>query len=258
MALRRVRGTGLPGLGVEGVSSKDAVLAIVPARGGSKGVPGKNLARVAGQSLVCRAVVSGREAGLPVLLSTDDELIRSEGTSAGALAPFLRPPHLATDAAPTSAVLQHAVTWFEQNYGHKLAAIVTLQPTTPLRAAADVLGALTAYETRPAGCRSVVTVCHTGHLSLGVLYPENPEGIARPIQPTASSSRHEEPPLLIRNGAVYITERDLLMQQAAVMCDTPAVHVMPRWRSINIDDPFELHLAQLLAQYPPAGRAAEA
>lgn len=233
------------------------VLAIVPARCGSKGVPGKNIAIVGAKSLVARAVEAGRDAGLPVLLSTDDEEIRAEGISAGAMAPFLRPAHLSTDRASSVSVLQHAVSWFEAHHDEKVSTVIGLQPTSPLRSAEDVKGALMKFEDRPPGCRSLISLSHASHLNLSILYRLESDGRARQVELPTGFSRHDEPQLMIRNGAVYIAERDLLMEENMVICRSPTVYIMPRWRGINVDDHFELYLAQLLGNYPPCGPAAE-
>lgn len=236
----------------------DHVLAVVPARGGSKGIPRKNLAPVAGRPLVARAVAAGLEAGLAVVLSTDDEEIRAAGATAGAIAPFLRPASLATDTASSVAVLQHAVDWYERETGRRVATIVGLQPTSPLRTGDDVRAALASFDARPAGCHSLISVSQASHLNLSILYTPEAGGRGRQVAVHTGLSRHAEPQLMIRNGAVYIVERGLLMDQGRVMCDAPLLYRMPRWRGVNVDDSFELYLAQLLGEHPPSGSAAEA
>lgn len=235
----------------------DGVLVIVLARGGSKGIPRKNLEVVGGHSLVARAVMSGRDAGLPVLLTSDDPDIRREGEAAGAMAPFERPPHLATDESASIEVLRHAAQWFESESGTKLVTLVILQPTSPLRRSDDVRGALAAFKSRPKVSRSLISLSATGHLNPGILYRSSGEGTAVPISDPSRASRHDTPPIMIRNGAVYIAERDLVVEDGLVMCPTPAFYLMPRWRGVNVDDAFELYLARLLEAHPPEGEAAE-
>jgi CMP-N-acetylneuraminic acid synthetase len=240
--------------GSEKAVSGDCI-AVVPARGGSKGIPRKNLVRVGGASLVAWAVRAGREAGLPVILSTDDPEIRAEGVAAGAQAPFLRPPHLATDTATTVDVLNHVIDWYETSSGRRVAAVATLQPTSPLRTGEDVAQALGTYHSRPEGCRSLITLSPASHLNPTVLYHMQEDGTARVLDPNLCRSRHERPQLFIRNGAIYISERDLLMQEGVAMCAAPTAYVMPRWRGVNIDDYFDLYLAQVIATHPPTGTA---
>lgn len=228
------------------------ILAVVPARGGSKGVPGKNLRLVGGRSLTARAVEAGLGAGLPVMISTDYQSIHDEAVRAGAEGGFLRPDQLATDEAKTIDVLIHAVELWESRHGQRVDAVMTLQPTTPLREANDVIAALELWQNRPEGSRSLTSFTYGSHLSIGVLYKIN-NGIAEGIAP-ATFTRQDEEALCMRNGAIYLSEVDLL-KEGRVLCDKVTALVMERWRSVNIDDPLDIHLAQILAENPPPPEA---
>ena len=111
-----------------------ASLAIIPARGGYKGVPGKNLRELAGKPLLAWSILRAREAAAidTVLVSTDDARIAAVAKEHGAEAPFLRPAELATDQAPTEPVIAHALDWYSAN-GQLFDTVVLLQPTSPLR-----------------------------------------------------------------------------------------------------------------------------
>lgn len=228
------------------------ILAVVPARGGSKGVPGKNLKLVGGKSLTARAVEAGLGAGLPVLISTDDQAIHDEAVRSGAEGGFLRPEHLATDEAKTIDVLNHAVELWQKRNNQMVDAVMTLQPTTPLRDAGDVLSAIKNWENRPNGSRSLASFSYGSHLSLGILY-QIKGGVAFGIAP-ATFSRHDEDPLCIRNGAIYLSEVGLL-REGKILEDPVTACVMPRWKAINIDDPLDLHMAQILAENLPPSEA---
>lgn len=224
------------------------ILAIVPARGGSKGVPGKNLKLVGGKTLTARAVEAGLGAGLPVMISTDDQAIHDEAVRAGAEGGFLRPDYLATDEAKTIDVLIHAVDLWQERHNQMVDAVLTLQPTTPLRDSSDGAAALEIWNSRPNGSRSLASFSFGSHLSLGILYRINDqiaEGVAPP-----TFSRHDEAPLCIRNGAIYLSEASLL-REGRVLCDKVTALVMERWKAVNIDDPLDLHMAQILAENPP-------
>ncbi len=134
------------------------ILGLVPARGGSKGIPGKNLAVLGGKTLVTRAVQSGLESRFVnrVILSTDSEAIAAEGKRAGAGVPFMRPAELAADSAPTAPAVRHALTWLEENEGYRPDILVLLQPTAPLRQARHVDEAVALLV--ESGARSVVSV----------------------------------------------------------------------------------------------------
>jgi N-acylneuraminate cytidylyltransferase len=109
-------------------------LAIIPARGGSKGVPGKNLRNVAGKPMIAWSILRARQAESidTVIVSTDDERIAEVARAHGAEVPFLRPAELATDQAPTEPVIAHALDWYADR-GQTFDTITLLQPTSPLR-----------------------------------------------------------------------------------------------------------------------------
>ena len=117
------------------VTDPATVLALVPARGGSKGLPGKNLRPLAGHPLVAWAVAAGRQAERVgrVLVSTDDPAIRDAAVAAGAEAPFLRPAALAADDTTDLPVVLHALDWLLEHEGYAPGVVVQLRPTSPLR-----------------------------------------------------------------------------------------------------------------------------
>ena len=111
------------------------VLAVVQARGGSKGLPRKNLRPLMGHPIIAYSIASGLAAACVtrLLLTTDDEEIASVGRSYGAETPFLRPAHLAQDDTPDLPVFQHALSWLKEHEGYSPHVVVQLRPTTPLR-----------------------------------------------------------------------------------------------------------------------------
>ena len=137
-------------------------LAIIPARGGSKGIPGKNLRELAGKPLIAWSILAARAAARVdrVVVSTDDEAIAEAARAYGAEVPFLRPAHLATDAAPTEPVMAHALDWYEAA-GESFHNIILLQPTSPLRREGTIDAALARFEAE--GADSLLGVCETHH-----------------------------------------------------------------------------------------------
>ena len=123
------------------------VLAVIPARGGSKGVLGKNLRTVGGVSLVCRAVACARESGQVdrILVTTDDPAIREHALACGAEAPFLRPAELATDYTPGIDAVLHAVQAYEEHTRVGVDTVVLLEPPNPFRRPAGVAAAVNRY-----------------------------------------------------------------------------------------------------------------
>jgi len=217
-------------------------LGVIPARGGSKGIPRKNLAPVGGVSLVGRAIRSGRDAARlsHLLVSTDDQEIADEAARHDLPAPFLRPAALAADDTPTHPVLRHAVDWYEGETGTTVEAVVTLQPTAPFRTGADIDAAIAEFEKHSPGAdarhnRRAMYVADGGRLK--PLFPN--------ADPVAPRQRIEK--VYLRNGAVYVTSRDLLMRGNAVVTAAPLYYEMPALRSVNVDDPADLEYAGFLA-----------
>ncbi len=235
------------------------VLVVIPARAGSKGLPGKNLRRVGDLSLVGRAAITGRrfltEHGLDgaVLLDTDGEELAAEGRRFGAEVPFLRPPELAADATPTIDNVVVALARWEQHVGRVVDAVVLLQPTSPLRTAADVGACWRAFDAQRAP--SVVSVVRQGHPLENALRIDD-AGVLhwRADRVDANKRRQDHLPVWWLNGAVYITTAASLRERRAFVVPglTRAVE-MPPERSIDIDAAADLELADALARRADGG-----
>lgn len=140
------------------------VLALIPARRGSRGIPGKNLRPFAGRPLLAWAVEAALRSDLAdrVIVSTDDEAIRAAAIAAGAEAPFLRPAALATDDAPTAGVAWHALEWLERSDGWKPEIVAILEPTSPGRRPFHIRDGVRALEARPSA-GTVASVSQVPH-----------------------------------------------------------------------------------------------
>lgn len=231
------------------------VLGIVTARGGSKGIPGKNLALLHGRPLLFYTVEAARSSQrlTHTILSTDDSEIAAAGKELGLSVPFLRPAELARDDTPTVPVLQDAVRRVEA-LGEVYDAILTLQPTNPLRTAADIDGAIELLEAT--GADSVISFVDTGERHPARMKYIEPDG--RVIDPPFAEEfegqrRQDLPKLFLREGAIYLTRRDVLIKQGSLKGEDCRAWLMPEDRSCNIDTPFDLWLAEQLMQYH-AGR----
>ena len=129
-----------------------SVIALIPARGGSKGIVGKNLALLGGKPLLRYTTDAARQSGCidRVLLSTDSEEIAAAGRAAGVEVPFLRPPELASDHASMSDVLRHCLAWLEGESAEPVEAIVLLQPTSPFRSSRHIDEAVALWRAKSA------------------------------------------------------------------------------------------------------------
>lgn len=224
------------------------ILGLIPARGGSKGIPGKNLVPLAGQPLLAYSV----EAGLAsrrltrLVLSTDDPAIAEAGRGLGAEVPFLRPAELAADDTPALPVIQHAVGFLEDQ-GWRPEVIVYLQPTSPLRRAEHIDAALDLLLSERADTVvSVVAVPHQFNpasvlrLKGGCLAPFLPE-MAHLLR------RQDKPEVYARNGpAVLACTRAVIMEQGRLYGQRTLPLIMAPEESFDIDTPFDLELVQWL------------
>lgn len=221
-------------------------IGFVPARGGSVAVPRKNLRAVGGKPLVVRAVETARSvpALASVILSTDDEEVAAAGRGAGAEVPFLRPPELATAEAPVLAALAHTVAWLDRD-GRRAEWIVMVQPTSPFVRPATVAAALAHAQQH--GLALVQTVSPVKEHPAWVRVPA---GLTMsPFRAERGSLRRQDlPELFVLNGAVNVYRADAI--RANALPAEPGFIVIDRREGFDIDDEFDLLVAQLLAAAP--------
>lgn len=224
------------------------ILAVIPARGGSKTVPRKNIVSIDGKPLLAYTVEEAQKvpAISDLIVSTDDENIASVAASLGVTVPFLRPAELATDYAQAAPVLLHALSEMETLRGKRYDAIMMLQPTSPLRSATHIQTAVDMLAS--SDCDSVVSV-----VSVGGIHPFRMKRLiggrlVNFIDQGFEDMRPRQilPPVYIRNGAVYLSRRHVLIEQQQVVGATCLGFEMSAEESINIDDPLDLKMAELL------------
>jgi CMP-N-acetylneuraminic acid synthetase len=223
----------------------DSVLAVIVARGGSKGLPRKNLAMLGDHSLVAHAAIAAHASGAidRVVISTDDHEIAESAQRAGAEVPFIRPAELALDSTPGIMPIRHAVEHFE-NIQQFYKWIVLLQPTSPLRSGADIAGALALARAKRADKVIGVTAVHQQPHWMFAMDADG--SLERFLPPSEAADRRQTlPALFAANGAVYVYSRDAVFAQ-----DTSGQRVfgfqMPPERSIDIDSAWDLTVARLI------------
>jgi CMP-N-acetylneuraminic acid synthetase len=229
-------------------------LGIIPARGGSKGIAGKNLVSLAGRPLIAHTFEAARASRMltRVVLSTDSEPIAALGRAEGIEVPFLRPPDLAADDTPMLAVLQHALAALDG----RAEIVVLLQPTSPLRRAEHIDAAVTMLE--ESGADSVVSVTAVPHQFTPGSLMRLEEGRLVPLAGGANHARRQDKPVLFaRNGPAVLVTRAHVLASGRLYGDDTRPYVMSREDSIDIDEPFDLELAEaVLARRRQSGRAA--
>jgi CMP-N-acetylneuraminic acid synthetase len=227
-----------------------SVLAIIPARGGSKGVPRKNLCKVGSRSLVGRAINVAIQSPLVdhVLVSTDDDEIAQEARDCGAEVPFMRPPELAGDEIASVAVIEHAVGEYEAVSGRAVSVIVLLEPTVPFRLVTHVTAALERY--RRGDCRSVIAVCPLERKPQNILRKCDGETVERYIrEPAETFTRRQEMEHLCRlSSGAYVVGRDDFLAERRLVIEPVGYVESGAIESINIDEELDLLLAELVAE----------
>jgi len=222
----------------------EKVLAIVPARGGSKGVPRKNLRMVGGRPLIAWTIAAAKAAAAVdrVILSSEDQGIIAAGRDAGCDVPFVRPAELATDSASLLDVVHHAVAQCGDGFGW----VVLLQPTSPLRAASDIDATLkTCQDAHAPAC---VTVTPADKNPLWMFFRED-DGRMRPVIETSTTPafrRQDLPQAYALNGAVYAARRPWLAGRNSFLSAGTVCHVMPRERSIDVDTEMDFVILRAL------------
>ena len=223
------------------------MLAVIPARGGSKGLPGKNVRPVAGTPLIVHAIELAKRCPeiAETLVSTDSEQIAQVARAAGGNVPFLRPRELARDDTPTLPVLQHAVRYWEER-GGEIDTVLLLQPTNPLRLPRDVSEAAALLAQDPAAV-GVMSVSEMEHHPRYVCVEDDGRGhLRRAFRDTPQATRRQELPTMYRiNGMLYLWRRDYLMGVSAIDLDhhQHRMLVLPQERAIDIDTEYDLQLA---------------
>jgi D-3-phosphoglycerate dehydrogenase / 2-oxoglutarate reductase len=224
------------------------ILGVIPARGGSKSVPRKNIALLHGKPLIAYTIeaAQGSQSLTHFVVSSEDPEIISVAEQYGAPVPFVRPAELATDEAPSLPVVQHAVREMERLHGITYDIIVLLQPTTPLRRSTDIDAAI--RKLVDTGADSVISVC-----DVGAYHPARMRQIVDdqlvelPIrEPKEMLRRQDLPPVYIRNGAIYTARRAVVMEQNSMSGKVCRPYIMPEDRSVNVDSKLDLLLAEIL------------
>ena len=223
-----------------------SVVAIVPARAGSKGIPGKNIKPLCGKPLLAYTADVIRTTGIfdRALLSTDAEDIADRGRSFGLEAPFLRPEALARDDTPMLPVIEHALEWLERA-GTQVDIIVLLQPTQPLRTAADVVRAVRLLE--EGRCDSVASVVALPlHMSPDYVMRIDEEGRLVNFLPEGArvTRRQDVRPAYVRDGTVYATRTGTIRKHRSIYGPVCLPLIVDAELSVNLDSEIDWREAE--------------
>jgi CMP-N,N'-diacetyllegionaminic acid synthase len=221
----------------------ERLTAIIPARGGSKGIPRKNMLRIGGETIVERSIRLARESGWVdrILVTTDDPEIYELAKRHDAAPPNLRPPHLATDLATTIDAVNHLIVDASIEDGY----VLLLQPTSPLRTAADLDALCKAFEAHPDAQAIVSVVRHESPHPNKIIVID--DGYVRSYLGTNPNVPRQSLPVVHSiNGAFYIVPVRILVVQQTFLPERTMPFEMPVERSVNLDTPLDLLLMEVL------------
>ncbi|MDP2641147.1 MAG: acylneuraminate cytidylyltransferase family protein [Candidatus Yanofskybacteria bacterium] len=227
------------------------VLGLITARGGSKSIPKKNIKEVAGKPLIVYTIQAAQESRLltRTIVSTDDAEIIDVVKKFGAEVPFVRPAEYAQDSSPHIDVVLHALDWFKEQQGEEYDYVMILQPTSPLRMAEDIDNAIRkAVDMDADSVMSMMELVDFDPRKLKVLH-ESDEHLILPFMEeegkTSAFRQHARMKLYKRNCAIYLTKTAVLRQRD-LFGKTSRAYIMPTERSLDINEPFDLELAEYL------------
>ncbi|MDR2195943.1 MAG: acylneuraminate cytidylyltransferase family protein [Gallionellaceae bacterium] len=213
------------------IGTAGRVLALITARGGSKGLPRKNLLPAAGRPLIAWTIAAAQESAVVdrVILSSDNDEIMDAARTWGCDVPFRRPPELATDQASSMDVVAHAI---EAIPGYEY--LILLQPTSPLRTGADIDAAFRLMrECRADSCVSVCEAEQSPYWMYALDEKHHLTGLLPP--PNDTSRRQDLPPAYVLNGAIYIAKTEQLAATRSFLTPETVAYKMPKEKSIDID-----------------------
>jgi CMP-N,N'-diacetyllegionaminic acid synthase len=225
------------------------VLAIIPARGGSKGLPGKNILPLAGKPLIAWTIEAAKESRYidRYIVSTDDDDIANVAKKYGCEVPFKRPSYLATDESPTMDLIEHCIYFFRKNQ-LEFDYLVLLEPTSPLRNADDIDAAIQLLVENRNKADSIVGVSkvEASHPVFDVSINDN--GL---IQPFIGESfklfrRQDIEELFFFEGSVYVSDIQILLKEKSFYHNRTLPFVMPRWKSLEVDEMIDLLTAEVI------------
>ncbi len=220
-----------------------SILAIIPARGGSKGIPGKNIIDVAGKPLIAWTIEAAKASKYidRLILSSDDDAIMDVAVQWGCEVPFKRPDDLAKDDTPGIAPVLHALSMLPS-----FDFIVLLQPTSPLRRAADIDGCIEQCIAQQANC--CVSVTEQDKSPFWMYYIDS-KGFLEPVISTTNNiavRRQELPVVYALNGAIYVARCEWLAINKSFLTPETIAYSMLKKYSVDIDTWIDLRLAELL------------
>ncbi len=221
------------------------ILGVIVARGGSKGIPRKNIKLLNGKPLIAYTIEASKESKYitSTIVSTNDEEIATVAREYGADVPFLRPDELAQDTSTALSVIQHALGWLQENRSERYDYVLILQPTSPLRTAGDIDGCIQKCVDTDAD--SVMSMVELIDFSLKKLKRIETDIIVPLVEDegTFSAQRNTSEKVYKRNAAIYLT-KTVFLEKNDLFGKISRPYIMPPERSVDINEPVDFELAE--------------
>ena len=226
-------------------------LGIIPARGGSKGIKDKNIIDVGGRPLIDWTIQVAVQSGVldRLIVSTDAQAIAEVAVNAGAEVPFLRPANIAGDTATSIEVVLHSLQFLAENDGYRPDYVMLLQPTSPLRTAADIMGAFGIIQEK--NVESVVSVTKAdSHPDTFFKIGKNKRlaALSKNGNSVKPSRRQDYEPVFVPNGAIYLVKTDVLEDGRDWYNSDVYGYIMSPEHSIDIDTNWDLSILRLIVE----------
>lgn len=221
------------------------ILAVIPARGGSKGIPKKNIKLMAGKPLITYSIESAIKSAYinKIIVSTDDIEIEDVAINSG-VDVIKRPENLAKDDSPTIETVLHVLKLLK-NTSYKPDLIILLQPTSPLRTEEDIDKSIEIFTNND--CKSVISVCEIEHSPYWSFKTEN--NCLKPLFEEYFEYRRQElPKVFVPNGAIFISSPETLKKFLNFFCDKTFPYLMPVERSVDIDTELDFKIAEFFIE----------
>jgi CMP-N,N'-diacetyllegionaminic acid synthase len=221
-------------------------LVIIPARKGSKGIPGKNLKKIGGKPMIQFTIEAALSCVHPknILVTSDDDNVIKLSKSLGLKVPFKRPKNLSTDSANTSDVILHSLDWYQSKYNKLPTNILLLQPTSPFRSADNISLAIKKFV--QSGKKTLISVSvPTQHPGDCILKDQN--GKFKRLEIAKDThGRQSYPEVFFIDGGIYISETSYFLETQDLIGDNPEIFLTEQFNAIDIDTPFDLDCARAL------------
>lgn len=228
------------------------IIAIIPARGGSKGLPGKNIKELCGKPLIAWSIESGLGSKYidEVMVTTDSEEIAGVAREFGASVPFIRPAELASDTATSFDVIDHAISFYANNLHKKFDYIVLLEPTSPQRDEEDIDRAIEQLLSN-SQASAIVGICKTESQNPAFLVRKTSDNIivGYENQDMKILRRQDIGDVYFFEGSVYVSATDAYLSRKTFYHERTLGYEVPKWKSLEIDDLDDFVMVEALMKH---------